>query len=28
MLRQAGFTSVETFFQWFNFSSFIACKPL
>lgn len=27
MLRQAGFTSVETFFQWFNFSSFIACKP-
>lgn len=27
LLRQAGFTSVETFFQWFNFSSFIACKP-
>ncbi len=28
LLRQVGFTSVETFFQWFNFSSFIACKPL
>lgn len=28
MLKQAGFTNVETFFQWFNFSSFIACKPL
>ena len=26
MLRKAGFTGVETFFQWFNFVSFIACK--
>ena len=27
MLEEAGFTSVETFFQWFNFASFIAVKP-
>ena len=27
LLRQAGFTSVETFFQWCNFASFIAVKP-
>lgn len=27
LLRKAGFTSVETFFQWFNFASFIAIKP-
>ena len=26
LLRQAGFQSVETFFQWFNFTSFIAVK--
>lgn len=26
LLRQADFTSVETFFQWFNFASFIAVK--
>ncbi len=26
MLTQVGFTSVETFFQWFNFVSFIAVK--
>jgi tRNA (cmo5U34)-methyltransferase len=26
MLLQAGFSRVETFFQWFNFVSFIACK--
>ncbi|GAB4337532.1 MAG: carboxy-S-adenosyl-L-methionine synthase CmoA [Desulfobulbaceae bacterium] len=26
LLRQAGFSSVETFFQWFNFASFIALK--
>ena len=26
LLRQAGFGSVETFFQWFNFASFIAVK--
>lgn len=28
LLRQAGFQSVETFFQWFNFVSFIALKQL
>ncbi len=27
MLDQAGFSSVQTFFQWFNFTSFIAVKP-
>jgi len=26
LLEQAGFTRVETFFQWFNFVSFVACK--
>ena len=27
MLLEAGFTSVTTFFQWFNFTSFVAFKP-
>ncbi len=27
MLRSAGFAEVETFFQWFNFVSFVAIKP-
>ncbi|WP_228723235.1 carboxy-S-adenosyl-L-methionine synthase CmoA [Desulfosediminicola flagellatus] len=27
MLKQIGFTTVETFFQWFNFASFVAVKP-
>ncbi|PHR27754.1 MAG: carboxy-S-adenosyl-L-methionine synthase CmoA [Desulfotalea sp.] len=27
MLKKCGFESVETFFQWFNFASFIALKP-
>jgi tRNA (cmo5U34)-methyltransferase len=27
MLEKCGFISVETFFQWFNFTSFIAIKP-
>ncbi len=27
MLQKCGFTSVETYFQWFNFASFIAVKP-
>jgi tRNA (cmo5U34)-methyltransferase len=26
LLLQAGFSRVETFFQWFNFASFVACK--
>ncbi len=26
LIRQAGFPTVETFFQWFNFASFIAVK--
>jgi tRNA (cmo5U34)-methyltransferase len=26
LLRQAGFSRVDTFFQWFNFVSFVACK--
>ncbi len=26
LLRQAGFSDVESFFQWFNFASFIAVK--
>ncbi len=28
MLQSAGFTEVEPFFQWFNFVSFLAVKPL
>jgi tRNA (cmo5U34)-methyltransferase len=28
LLQQAGFTPVSTFFQWFNFTSFVALKPL
>jgi len=28
MLQAAGFVEVEPFFQWFNFVSFIAVKPL
>lgn len=27
MLQNCGFESVETYFQWFNFASFIALKP-
>ncbi len=27
LLQDVGFTPVTPFFQWFNFSSFIACKP-
>jgi tRNA (cmo5U34)-methyltransferase len=27
MLKNSGFVSVETYFQWFNFTSFIAIKP-
>lgn len=27
LLKDCGFESVETFFQWFNFASFIAIKP-
>ena len=27
MLKKCGFESVETYFQWFNFASFIALKP-
>ncbi len=27
LLEKVGFTPVETFFQWFNFVSFIAVKP-
>ena len=26
LLRRAGFSRVETFFQWFNFISFVAVK--
>ena len=26
LLKKVGFVSVETYFQWFNFSSFIAVK--
>ena len=26
LIRQAGFSSVEPFFQWFNFASFVAIK--
>jgi tRNA (cmo5U34)-methyltransferase len=28
LLKRAGFGSVETFFQWFNFASFVAVKAL
>jgi len=28
LLQTAGFTEVEPFFQWFNFASFLAVKPL
>lgn len=27
MLHKAGFVSVETYFRWFNFASFVAIKP-
>lgn len=27
MLKNSGFVSIETYFQWFNFASFIAVKP-
>jgi len=27
MLTKAGFASVETYFRWFNFASFVAVKP-
>lgn len=27
MLSKAGFISVETYFRWFNFASFVAVKP-
>ncbi|EKD39225.1 MAG: hypothetical protein ACD_75C00470G0003 [uncultured bacterium] len=27
MLTRAGFISVETYFRWFNFASFVAIKP-
>ena len=27
MLLKAGFASVETYFRWFNFASFVAIKP-
>lgn len=27
MLSRAGFISVETYFRWFNFASFVAVKP-
>ncbi len=27
MLKQVGFSTVETYFQWFNFASFVAVKP-
>lgn len=27
LLRNAGFTPVAPFFQWFNFTSLLACKP-
>ncbi len=28
MLKESGFVSIETYFQWFNFTSFIAIKPV
>ncbi|MDJ0623654.1 MAG: carboxy-S-adenosyl-L-methionine synthase CmoA [Desulfocapsaceae bacterium] len=27
LLHKVGFTSVESYFQWFNFASFVAIKP-
>ena len=27
MLKHVGFSTVETYFQWFNFASFVAVKP-
>ena len=27
MLKQVGFSTVETYFQWFNFASLVAIKP-
>ncbi len=27
ILRNVGFTAIESYFQWFNFASFIAIKP-
>lgn len=27
MLKNIGFSTVETYFQWFNFASFVAVKP-
>ena len=27
LLRNSGFTAISPFFQWFNFTSFVACKP-
>lgn len=27
LLEKVGFTAIETFFQWFNFSSIVAIKP-
>ena len=27
LLRKVGFSSIETYFQWFNFASFVAIKP-
>jgi tRNA (cmo5U34)-methyltransferase len=27
MLQNVGFSTVETYFQWFNFASFVAVKP-
>lgn len=28
LLQKAGFSPVTPFFQWFNFTSFVGCKPL
>ncbi len=28
ILRKVGFSAIETYFQWFNFASFIAIKPI
>ncbi len=27
VLKKSGFQTVDTYFQWFNFASFIAVKP-
>ncbi len=27
LLQKVGFTSIESYFQWFNFASFVAVKP-